>query len=117
MGGIDDASYKVKLGQWNGSIAEVWVNGEKAGLVAWKPYEIDVTGLLKEGDNEIVVKVIGSLKSTFGFFYNKNDSWIFGPHSWNRGPDNIPQEAEYYLMHYGLIEPFTVVRVCNPNLY
>lgn len=108
---ISDASYKVKLGQWNGSIAEVWVNGEKAGVVAWRPYELDVTPLLKQGDNEIVVKVTGSLKNTFGFFYNKNDNWIFGPHSWNRAPEKIPQASEYHLMDYGLIEPFALVRV------
>lgn len=68
---INNASYKVKLSQWNDSIAEVWVNGKKAGVIAWRPYEIDVTPLLRQGDNEIVVKVTGSLKNTFGFFLHQ----------------------------------------------
>lgn len=104
-------SFKVKLNQWNGSMAEVWVNGEVAGLIAWKPYELDVTPLLKDGANEIAVKIIGSLKNTFGFFYNKNDSWIFGPHSWNAAPEKIPDSSAYYLVDYGLFEPFKLVRV------
>jgi len=102
-------SFRLKLAQWNGSLAEVLVNGQPAGLVAWQPYELDVTSLLKDGTNEIVVKVTGSLKNTFGFFYVKNDNWIFGPHSWNDAPANIPSASQYYLMDYGLREPFMLI--------
>ncbi len=104
-------SFKVKLDNWNGSIAEVWVNGHSAGVIAWQPNELDVTSLLDDGTNEITVKVIGSLKNTFGFFYNKNDNWIFGPHSWNNAPEKIPAASEYFLMDYGLFEPFKLVQV------
>lgn len=103
-------SFKVKLNQWNGSLAEVFVNNQSAGVIAWQPNELDVTSLLKDGENEITVKVIGSLKNTFGFFYQKNDSWIFGPHSWNYAPKNIPAASEYFLMDYGLIEPFDLLK-------
>jgi hypothetical protein len=103
-------SFKVKLNQWNGSLAEVFVNNQSAGVIAWQPNELDVTSLLKEGENEITVKVIGSLKNTFGFFYQKNDSWIFGPHSWNYAPKNIPAASEYFLMDYGLMEPFELLK-------
>lgn len=105
----DAGAYKVRLQSWNGSLAEVWVNGKSAGLIAWQPYEQDVTPLLKEGDNEVTVKVIGSLKNTFGFFYNDNNSWIFGPHSWNYAPEKVPAASEYFLMDYGLFEPFRLV--------
>lgn len=104
-------SFKVKLEKWNGPVAEVWVNGNSAGVIAWQPNELDVTKLINEGENEITVKVIGSLKNTFGFFYNKNDSWIFGPHSWNEAPDKIPSASEYFLMDYGLFEPFKLVSI------
>jgi len=105
----NEASYKVKLNRWNGSVAEVFVNGQSAGLIAWQPNELDVTSLLKEGENEITVKVTGSLKNTFGFFYQKNDNWIFGPHSWNDAPKKVPAASEYFLMDYGLMEPFKLV--------
>jgi hypothetical protein len=102
----EDVFYKVRLKSWNGSVADVWVNGKKAGLISWQPYELDVTSWLKEGENEIAVKVVGSLKNTFGFFYRDNKNWIFGPHSWNEAPVEIPPASDYYLMDYGLFEPF-----------
>jgi hypothetical protein len=107
----DGTSFKVKLNKWNGSVAEVFVNGKSAGLIAWQPNELDVTSLLKEGENEITVKITGSLKNTFGFFYQKNDNWIFGPHSWNYSPEKVPAASEYYLMDYGLFGPFQLVQV------
>ncbi len=105
-----DTFFKVKLNRWNGSISEVWINGKSAGVIAWQPNDLDVTSLLNEGENEIVVKVIGSLKNTFGFFYHNNDNWIFSPQSWNRAPENIPQASDYFLMDYGLFEPFELVQ-------
>ncbi|MEI8114710.1 MAG: glycosyl hydrolase, partial [Bacteroidia bacterium] len=104
-------NYKVKLNQWNGSLAEVWVNGQSAGVIAWLPNELDVTSMLKNGANEITLKVIGSLKNTFGFFYKENKDWIFGPHSWNDAPAKIPAASEYFLMDYGLMDPFSLVEV------
>ena len=108
---VNDSAFKVKLNKWNGSVTEVFVNGQSAGLIAWQPDELDVTSLMKEGENEITVKVSGSLKNTFGFFYQKNDNWIFGPHSWNDAPDKVPAASEYFLMDYGLMEPFELVRI------
>ncbi|MFA5329494.1 MAG: glycosyl hydrolase [Prolixibacteraceae bacterium] len=105
------AGYKVKLKKWNGTVAEVTVNGESAGLIAWQPDELDVTSMLKDGENEITVKVIGSLKNTFGFFYKENKSWIFGPHEWNYAPEKVPDASRYFLMDYGLMEPFELIAV------
>ena len=107
----ENSQYKVRLKMWNGSMAEVLVNGSPAGVIAWQPDELDVTPFLKEGENEVVVKVCGSLKNTFGFFYNDNDDWIFGPHSWNEAPEKIPSSSEYFLEDYGLFEPFELVQV------
>ena len=103
---LEDTAYKVQLTDWNGSVAEVMVNGKPAGLIAWQPNRLDVTDLLQEGENEITVKVTGSLKNTFGFFYHHNDSWIHGPHSWNGAPKEIPSASDYFLMDYGMFEPF-----------
>jgi hypothetical protein len=101
-------TYKVKLGQWKGTVAEVLVNGKPAGLIAWLPYELDLTGQLESGTNEITVKITGSLKNTFGVFYNKNDSWIWGPHAWMNAPEKSPAASEYAFIDYGLFEPFKV---------
>ena len=106
----EESLYKIRLKDWNGSMAEVWVNGKPAGLITWQPFELDITSFLKEGDNDISVKVTGSLKNTFGFFYQDNNNWIFGPHSWNEAPGQIPPASDYFLMDYGLFEPFQLVK-------
>jgi hypothetical protein len=107
----DGTAFKVKLNKWNGTVAEVLVNGQQAGLIAWQPNELDVTSLLKDGDNEITVKVVGSLKNTFGYFFKEADKWIYGPHEWNYAPEKAPDATGYFLVDYGMMEPFSLVAV------
>ncbi|MCD6598769.1 MAG: hypothetical protein J7L04_13835, partial [Bacteroidales bacterium] len=104
-----DAGYKVKLNKWNGTVCEVFVNDKKAGLIAWPPYELDISDLVSSGSNIIRINVIGSLKNTFGYFYNSNERWIHGPFSWNNAPDNQVSLDKYYLMDYGMFEPFELI--------
>ena len=39
------------------NLAEVKVNGKSAGTVWKQPFEVDVTGLLNEGDNQLEIEV------------------------------------------------------------
>ena len=111
LGEDSSRQFKVKLNKWKGTVAEVLVNGQQAGLVAWQPFELDVTSLLKDGDNEITVKVVGSLKNTFGYFFKEANKWIYGPHEWNYSPEKFPAASDYYLQDLGLMEPFSLVAV------
>jgi hypothetical protein len=113
---LQDGAFKVKLGEWNGTVAEVLVNGTSAGIIAWPPYELDVTGLLKEGENEVAVKVTGSLRNTFGPFHDNRDDWIIGPHSWIKAPAHQPPGSAYFLSGYGLMEPFILVNFTRRSL-
>jgi hypothetical protein len=106
-----EAICKVRLNHWNGTVAGVLVNGAEAGVIAWPPYELDITNMVKEGENQITVEVTGSLKNTFGFFYQDNKSWIFGPHAWNYAPEKAPDASGYFLMDYGLMQPFDLMVV------
>jgi len=103
------SDFKVKLKKWNGTVAEVIVNGKEAGVIAWEPEELDVTELLADGENEITVRVVGSLKNTFGEFYRKEKNWIYGPHGWNNAPEHQPAYDKYYLNDYGLFENFKLI--------
>jgi hypothetical protein len=105
----DDSQYKIKLNKWNGTLAEVLVNGKSAGLIMWPPYELNISSLLSNGENEIIVNVIGSLKNTFGYFYKDNNRSINGPYDWNEAPLKQPSIDQYYLMDYGLFEPFSLI--------
>ena len=104
------SDYKLKLNKWNGTRAEVLVNNKAAGSIAWAPEELDVTQFLNDGDNEITVRIVGSLKNTFGQFYESEISWIYGPHGWNKAPDHQPAYDQYYLNDYGLFEPFELLK-------
>ena len=105
------SQYKVKINKLNGIVAEVYVNEKKAGTIAYPPYELNISKFTKEGQNEITLKICGSLKNTFGYFYTDNHQWINGPGDWDKAPEKIPGIEKYFLMDYGLTEPFTLIRM------
>jgi hypothetical protein len=105
------AQYKVKLNKWNGILAEVFVNEKKAGIIAYPPYELNISQFVNDGNNCISVKVVGSLKNTFGYFYKDNNRWINGPGDWETAPAKAPGIDAYFLMDYGLAEPFSLIRL------
>jgi len=43
-----------------GLAAEVWLNDRKAGELAWRPFELDITALVRRGDNQLKVRVANS---------------------------------------------------------
>ncbi len=42
------------------SIGEVWLNGQSLGVLWAKPFTVDVTSALRDGENELVVAVTGT---------------------------------------------------------
>lgn len=107
---IDDpaAGYLLRLKGWSGTLAEVWVNGRKAGFIAWAPERFDLTPYLREGRNRVEVRVVGSLKNLFGPHYG-HDRGIMGPWHWNNVRQQLPG-CDYDLADYGLTEEFEVVK-------
>ncbi len=104
-------TYKLKLNRWNGTMAAVWLNGEKVGLIMAPPYEMELSGL-KSGENTVAVEVIGSLKNTFGFFYKSAaGKWIIGPGDFDVAPPTLPAISDYILPDYGMFEPFSLVSI------
>ena len=103
--------FKVKLNKWNGIIAEVFVNDKKAGIISYPPYELNISRFVSQGKNTISVKVIGSLKNTFGYFYKDNKRWINGPGDWDTAPAKTASFNQYYFMDYGLSEPFSLIQM------
>ena len=105
------SQFKVKLNKWNGTLAEVYVNEKKAGIIAYPPYELNISEFVNDGKNEVTVKVVGSLKNTFGYFYKDNHRWINGPGDWDTAPEKLSAYKDYFLMDYGLEEPFSLIRM------
>jgi len=95
-------SYAVGLKHWRGTMAEVLVNGVSAGVIAYQPYQIDVSGLIRPGTNCIDIKVVGSLCNTIGPFFVDTEG-IAGPNKWETVPDT-PRPKHYHFTDYGLFD-------------
>ena len=94
--------YFVQLGCWAGTVAQVWVNGQKAGSIISAPYRLDVTQWMKSGCNRIEVRVVGSLANLYGPHYTPL-SGLMGPFSWEGIGAQLPGE-QYRFSPYGLRE-------------
>ncbi len=105
-----DGQYFVRLNNWRGTVAEVRVNDQTAPVIAFPPYQSDITGLLKSGINKIQVKVIGSLKNLMGPHFNDPGPGLVSPGSF-RNVKSYPAGKDYQLLDYGLMEEFDVVEL------
>jgi len=101
-------SYILQLGQWTGTVAEVHVNGSKAGIIGFDPYRLDITSHLLQGKNNIAVRVIGSHKNLLGPHYNDPDKGLASPWHWKGIKEPIPGE-KYQMIDYGLFDDFEVL--------
>ncbi|MBN9381095.1 MAG: hypothetical protein J0H74_10030 [Chitinophagaceae bacterium] len=101
---------KVRLGKWNGTVAAVSVNGRPAGVIAYDPFELDISKYVIAGKNEIEVTVIGSLKNLLGPHHNSPKPGIASPWHW-RGIRGYPSGKDYDVYDYGLMEDFQLITV------
>ncbi len=104
-----EGQYLVRLNKWRGTVAEVKVNDQSGPVIAFPPYESEITGLIKPGSNKIEVKVIGSLKNLLGPHFNNPapgmaSPWLF------RNVKSYPAGKDYQLIDYGLMEEFALIK-------
>jgi len=104
-------SYKVVLGKWAGTVAEVRVNGKSAGIIGWQPYELPIDSLVRSGENQVEVLVTGSLKNLLGPHHGPITRGLASPGNVRTAPDGMPPGAQYDQLPYGLMDDFQVVRV------
>jgi hypothetical protein len=103
------ARYRVALGSWLGSAAEVIVNGRPAGLIAFAPFALDITPFLQPGRNAVEVAVIGTLKNTLGPFHNNPPLGRAWPGEFQKGAEKgRPAGKDYSVAGYGLFEDFRI---------
>ncbi len=106
--------YKVKLGKWAGSYAQVLINDQPAGIIAFQPPELDVTPYVRNGINEIKVVVYGTLKNLLGPHHNQPKPGAAWPTMFQKGEKGgYPAGSAYDTYEYGLMEEFKVV-ACTP---
>jgi len=97
----------IRLGKWAGTVASVKVNDTDAGVIAYDPYELDISKHMHTGNNKIEVKVTGSLKNLLGPHHNAPRG-LASPWNW-RGVKKYPPGNQYDTYDYGLMEDFQVI--------
>jgi hypothetical protein len=98
-------AYRLKLGPWLGATAEVYVGDKRVGTGAFAPHEIDLTGALAAGPNEVSVVVYGTLRNTLGPFHNDPPLGRAWPGSFQQGAKGGPPPGSgYSSVGYGLFE-------------
>jgi len=94
----------VAIERFEGTVAAVWANGQKAGVLGWRPYEVDVTDFVKPGRNELGIEVVGSPRNLMG---PRHSGEKYPP---GVGSPNITDTTEpgYHLSPAGLYGTVTV---------
>ncbi len=105
----DFRGYRIRANKWNGSVAEVWVNEIKRGIIGWEPYEFDISPWIIDGENRISLHVVGSLKNLLGPHHNNPGKGIVTPWSFFYAPEKQPEGDDYDLLDYGLFEEFEIL--------
>ena len=107
---VDDPSghYRLVLDDLHGTVAEVLVNGEKADIIGWKPFETDLSGLMKEGQNNVEVRIIGSLHNLYGP-HHIGHTGVVGPGHWNSVTGKLDC-SRYIFRQYGLEGDFKILK-------
>jgi hypothetical protein len=67
----DDARVFLELDTLHAAVAVVTINGQSVGQLSWQPLELDVTSVLRQGDNTITITLVTSLRNALGPFHTK----------------------------------------------
>ena len=80
------------------------------GGIWHQPWQCEVTGQIKKGNNEIEVIVIGTLKNTLGLHHSRQSLGQVSPSAFREAPPvGPPAGNKYNTISYGLFEPFELV--------
>ncbi len=56
----------LRLDKVNARAVTVTINGEKAGDLIWRPWEVEITSLVRPGQNELRLEIVNSLHNLLG---------------------------------------------------
>jgi hypothetical protein len=101
--------YILSLGKWDGACVEIVINNQKAGIIAFPPYNLDITSLVKQGENSVHVIVNGTLRNILGPHHqaSKGSAW---PGMFQTIENGRSLAGDSYItLPYGLYEDFSIV--------
>ncbi|HWK57809.1 MAG TPA: glycosyl hydrolase [Parapedobacter sp.] len=102
--------YLAKLNAWKGTAAIVKLNGKTVGHVHYPPYELELRQNVQDGQKDLEVIIVGSLKNTLGPHHGKPTPGLVSPWHW-RVIRHYPAGETYDSYDYGLLEDFVVFQI------
>jgi len=104
----DDKRYIVSFKHLNAPAAQVFVNGNFAGNIAFAPFTLDVSDFIADGINEIKIKMLSGNRNLLGPHHRPyGESYFVGPatfsdkNSWADDPDLPPWTDNYSFVLFG----------------
>ena len=102
--------YAVRLGRWQGALAEVLIDGRPAGPIAFPPYELDLGRALTPGRHKLSVVVYGTLKNLLGPHHGNPPVGAAWPGNFQKAPPGgRPSGSDYDVRPYGLVDDFELM--------
>ncbi len=88
----------VQIPEYRGAAVRIWIDGQDAGLIAWPPNELEVTGLVKSGQpSTLAIEVLGHRRNSHGPLHY----FVKWPH-WT-GPEQFISQADQWTDNYQLV--------------
>jgi len=88
--------------------ARVFVNGNDAGVLAFAPFKLNITDFIKDGDNEIVVRLLSGNRNLLGPHHKPmGESYAVGPdtftdkNGWSDDPNFESWTDNYSFVKFG----------------
>ncbi len=100
----DDRRCRVSLPELSCTAAVIHVGGEQF-VLPWAPFAADITDAMDDGENEVLVEIIGGRHNILGPLHTPWEEWT-GPGEFD--PDNPKWRFKYYLNDHGLMGPVII---------
>lgn len=97
-----DGGFEIRTSYYRGAMICVYVDGKRAGSIAFSPYAFGKKGLTS-GVHTVTLELCGNRINTFGALHNcnENTTW-FGPDAWRTSGDSYSEE--YQLKRVGILK-------------
>lgn len=84
-------------------VAEVLVNGQHAGTLAYAPFTVDITPYVHAGDNEIVLQCFTSCRNLLGPHHYPEESYSIGPPTFGDCARTDEVRSRFIFVQFGFV--------------
>ena len=93
---------KVRLLEWEGQAAAVYLNGKKEGIILHPPFSLEVCRKLPACKHELTIEIIGNMKNMMGSHHHHAElplRWTY-----EYAPEHMPSGKKYHFYPTGLMK-------------